>query len=315
MPPSPHVNNETTNKPGPSNYKPVIRKEEGEVNETLTWLEKLKRVDCINVPAGECNPAESDCDEFDINLPKRLTKDDINSIPYFREVKRMINNYMDIGIESLKTQGHWKMFLLKKAYKKGKSYKMPDPSYDAWMCVTGERRDVFHVKDFVIRYPSVKLYLKEIRKLCNVCLPFKDVEKLNDDEYVADVYDDSEATEMFTSPALSDASTIDYCVKRSIGKTSITPHCKETKKHKEINEEDGENVSFSITSTTMNSTLTTPSLSKQKGGNVMNVSSSIPPYFHSPTPTRLTRTFPSSGGGKLNYIVKRQMNPSLEKWN
>jgi len=236
---------------GPSNYRPPVKPavKENVANtdesEPLLWLERLKRVDCMNVPAQECNPAESDCDEFDIGLPKRLTNDDINTKAYFREVKRLINNYLDIGVIALKTQAHWKMFILKRSYKKGKAYKLPDPLYDAWMCVTGEKRDVFKAKEFVTQYPSIKLYLKEIRKLCNIHMPFKDVGNL--------------ASQMVVSQ------------------------------------------------------LNTPSPSCQKQKLTANIAKTEPKYIDSPAPTRLTTKY-TTRGAALIYKVRRQMNPSFEKW-
>lgn len=116
---------------------------------------------------------ESECS--DSELPKQLRPKDISTVPYLREVRRILKAYMGYEGENNKLVSAWSNFGLKYSRCKGRDYLRADPEYDAWMCVKGARRRVFDSKKMVCRYPSILEYIADIRKRCSISMPQKDI--------------------------------------------------------------------------------------------------------------------------------------------
>ena len=90
---------------------------------------------------------------------------EINSVKYWRVVKRILVKRMQTStpLSGRHYLSHCQMY-----DKWGKKVRRPAPEYDAWMCVRGESREVFDVKGFLKRYPSVHAYILDIRKSCKL---------------------------------------------------------------------------------------------------------------------------------------------------
>lgn len=99
----------------------------------------------------------------------------MGSPQYFREVKRILMNDMDIKYGRLRPL-HLLSFTSKYRKKlKSEDYSLPDPLFDAWRCVQGLRRPSFSVETLVMLYPSVVARIKEIRDVVKISLQTKRV--------------------------------------------------------------------------------------------------------------------------------------------
>lgn len=95
----------------------------------------------------------------------KFTVRDINTKKYWKEVRRIIYNKMDVNhLDDV----YFLNFPLKFERNGGNSCKRPDPSFDAWSLVTGRCRDIFNHNDFFKMYPSLKDQIKYIRKECRM---------------------------------------------------------------------------------------------------------------------------------------------------
>jgi len=137
---------------------------ENQLSNYPTWIENYEVEDCMQL--SSCyNTQESEVDDCN-NMPQKLSVETLNTVPYMREVRRIIANYMDQG-KDLRCENITN-FQLKFDRVGGITYKRADPSFDAWMCVRGKKRNVFQPELLVQRYPSLIETTKDIRKICNV---------------------------------------------------------------------------------------------------------------------------------------------------
>ena len=84
---------------------------------------------------------------------KRFKCEDINSKEYFKEVKRIIFNNMDLS-GSLSKLSVLNFHTKYRKELKGK-YDREDPLFDAWMTITGKQRPEFDVQVFKQNNPPV----------------------------------------------------------------------------------------------------------------------------------------------------------------
>jgi len=137
---------------------------ENQLSNYPTWIENYEVEDCMQL--SSCyNTQESEVDDCN-NMPQKLSVETLNTVPYMREVRRIIANYMDQG-KDLRCENITN-FQLKFDRVGGITYKRADPSFDAWMCVRGKKRNVFQPELLVQRYPSLIETTKDMRKICNV---------------------------------------------------------------------------------------------------------------------------------------------------
>lgn len=117
---------------------------------------------------------ESEIEDIREKLNMKYDTKKINTKVYFREVKRILLNDMDtIGPVG---KVHVFSFYNKFDRVKGNSYKLWDPSFDAWMCLRGDERECFDTKAFIKMYPSVKGKIKDLRERLHMSLiwtPYK----------------------------------------------------------------------------------------------------------------------------------------------
>ena len=98
----------------------------------------------------------------------RCKCEDINSKEYFKEVKRMMFNNMDLCCSLSKLS----VLNFDTKYRKElkRNYDRADPLFDAWMTITGKQRPEFDVQMFKQNNPSVSGKVDEIRAKCVVRL-------------------------------------------------------------------------------------------------------------------------------------------------
>ena len=106
---------------------------------------------------------------------KRFKSEDINSKEYYKEVKRIIFNNMDL-CGSLSKLGVLNFHTNYRKELKGK-YDRADPLFDAWMTITGKQRPEFDVQIFKQNNSSVSEKIDETRAKCGVCLCWIDREE------------------------------------------------------------------------------------------------------------------------------------------
>ena len=106
---------------------------------------------------------------------KRFKCEDINSKEYFKEVKRIILNNMDL-CGSLSKLSVLNFHTKYRKELKGK-YDRADPLFDGWMTFTGKQRPEFDVQIFKQNNPSMSEKVDEIRAKCGVRLYWIDVEE------------------------------------------------------------------------------------------------------------------------------------------
>ena len=105
----------------------------------------------------------------------RCKCEDINSKEYFKEVKRMMFNNMDLcgSLSKLSVLN----FDTKYRKELKRNYDRADPLFDAWMTITGKQRPEFDVQMFKKNNPSVSGKADEIRAKCGVRLSWIDREE------------------------------------------------------------------------------------------------------------------------------------------
>ena len=106
---------------------------------------------------------------------KRFKCEDINSKEYFKEVKRIIFNNMDL-CGSLSKLSVLNFHTKYRKELKGKCDRA-DPLFDAWMTITGKQRPEFDVQIFKQNNPSVSEKVDEISAKCGVRLCWIDREE------------------------------------------------------------------------------------------------------------------------------------------
>ena len=106
---------------------------------------------------------------------KRFKCEDINSKEYFKEVKRIIFNNMDL-CGSLSKFSVLNFHTKYRKELKGK-YDRADLLFDAWMKITGKQRSEFDVQIFKQNNPSVSEKVDEIRAKCGVRMCWIDREE------------------------------------------------------------------------------------------------------------------------------------------
>ena len=105
----------------------------------------------------------------------RCKCEDINSKEYFKEVKRMMFNNMDLcgSLSKLSVLN----FDTKYRKELKRNYDRADPLFDAWMTITGKQRPEFDVQMFKQNKASVSGKIDEIRAKCGVRLCWIDREE------------------------------------------------------------------------------------------------------------------------------------------
>ena len=105
----------------------------------------------------------------------RCKCEDINSKEYFKEVKRMMFNNMDLcgSLSKLSVLN----FDTKYRKELKRNYDRADPLFDAWMTITGKQCPEFDVQMFKQNNPSVSEKVDEIRAKCGVRLCWIDREE------------------------------------------------------------------------------------------------------------------------------------------
>ena len=105
----------------------------------------------------------------------RFKCEDNKSKEYFKEVKRMIFNNMDLcgSLSKLSVLN----FDTKYRKELKRNYDRADPLFDAWMTITGKQRPEFDVQMFKQNKASVSGKIDEIRAKCGVRLCWIDREE------------------------------------------------------------------------------------------------------------------------------------------
>lgn len=124
-------------------------------------------VDCADVssPGSEY---QSDDNSSPVRPTRKFASSEINGRRYYDEVRRILISDMDC----LETPQpiHLSRFINKRDAQRLNEYRLPDPSFDAWMCVTGQQRSVFDCRAFMKQYKGLFETILQIRKTCNVSL-------------------------------------------------------------------------------------------------------------------------------------------------
>ena len=97
----------------------------------------------------------------------------LNSQQYFAKVNDIVRyDFIDTKTVSRATvytfNQRVKRAKLRKDKKDRDFWSEADPRIDAWMLVFGEKRDVFDLENFVVRYPDVLAHIQRARKMANV---------------------------------------------------------------------------------------------------------------------------------------------------
>ena len=105
----------------------------------------------------------------------RFKCEDNKSKEYFKEVKRMMFNNMDLcgSLSKLSVLN----FDTKYRKELKRNYDRADPLFDAWMTITGKQRPEFDVQMFKQNKASVSGKIDEIRAKCGVRLCWIDREE------------------------------------------------------------------------------------------------------------------------------------------
>ena len=105
----------------------------------------------------------------------RFKCEDNKSKEYFKEVKRMMFNNMDLcgSLSKLSVLN----FDTKYRKELKRNYDRADPLFDAWMTITGKQCPEFDVQMFKQNNPSVSEKVDEIRAKCGVRLCWIDREE------------------------------------------------------------------------------------------------------------------------------------------
>lgn len=140
---------------------------------------------CVLLDCIDASQEPYSCDHDILHSSKRgvwchktFRNEEINTTPYMQEIRRIIYNRMDGKMNEL----YYSSFDRKLQRVNGKAYKKANPSFDAWICVCGEYRDVFDVKKFVSMYSSVRPIIKEILETCTVALKLRTKNNIKDNE-------------------------------------------------------------------------------------------------------------------------------------
>ena len=99
---------------------------------------------------------------------KQFKCEDINSKEYFKQVKRIIFNNIDLcgSLSKLSVLN----FHTKYRKELKRTYDRADPLFDPWMNITGKQRPEFDVQMFKQNNPTVSKKVDEIRANCGVRL-------------------------------------------------------------------------------------------------------------------------------------------------
>ena len=135
--------------------------------EYLIWMINGINQNIKYVPQQETEDEMTSSYEFSTPL-KRFKCEDSNSKEYFKEVKRIIFNNMDLcgSLSKLSILN----FHTKYRKELKRNYNRADPLLDAWMTITGKQRPEFDVQIFKQNNLSVSEKTGEIRAKCGVRL-------------------------------------------------------------------------------------------------------------------------------------------------
>ena len=105
----------------------------------------------------------------------RFKCEDNKSKEYFKEVKRMMFNNMDLcgSLSKLSVLN----FDTKYRKELKRNYDRADPLFDAWMTITGKQRAEFDIQMFKQSNPSVSEKVDGIRAKCEARLCWIDIEE------------------------------------------------------------------------------------------------------------------------------------------
>ena len=97
---------------------------------------------------------------FTVTTTKFKKEEDLRSSRYLAAVHEKLE---DMGRDDKLNKVHLASWRQVYERNHGKSYRVPDVSYDAWMCVVNERRYGFPIREFNKLYPNTKTLVAAIR--------------------------------------------------------------------------------------------------------------------------------------------------------